>query len=179
MLSCNEETKWQSMKWKAENSHITVSYFRLYWSEDFSRIQKSFHVIKTMRTPIVIQDKFIYKLLKGTEILKPWDTHQSLSRRKIPQQHAKWHIFCRSFVLSLELWLAVIAKINYQMKRTGGLIKDGSSHVPSYHSSIWKQRTCVLLQDRKARKQELVRQMPSYHWHQIIHLLSWIYRAPF
>lgn len=30
MLSSNEEAKWQSMKLEAENSYITVSYFRLY-----------------------------------------------------------------------------------------------------------------------------------------------------
>lgn len=34
--------------------------------------------IKTMRTSILTSDKFIYKLLKGTETLMPQDTPQSL-----------------------------------------------------------------------------------------------------
>lgn len=34
--------------------------------------------IKAIKTSILTSDKYMYKLLKGTEILMPQDTHQSL-----------------------------------------------------------------------------------------------------
>lgn len=87
MLSSNEGAKWQSMKWAAENSHITVTsdYIEAKISAESRRVSM---FIKTMRTSTLTSDKFIYKFLKGTEIPTSLCV---MSRRKIHLGHARSH----------------------------------------------------------------------------------------
>lgn len=148
-----------------------------------SRIVSMF--IKTMRISILTSDKFIYRLLKGTKILMPQDTHQPVCCIGGNSPRGMLNHMPSLAVLHF-LWsfgLLLLPKSNYQMKWTGGLIQDGSSHIPSYHSSMWKQETCMFItggqKGKKARacKADALLSLIPNHTSPVMNLPSSILKA--
>lgn len=161
--SSKEATKWQCIEWKAENSHIAVSYFKLYWRfQQNPGVSKFIKTIATFLQQIELSINFV-----GGRNYLPWG-HWLFSLcwvgRKSPRSTLNYRLCLEVLYIGWRFSLQLLPKSNYQMRWTLEVWSRMAALIPIYHSSMGKDLLfyvllCLLMEDRKSRKQE-----HSYQW---------------